>query len=582
MRAGIFFYLVCMSWSFYIFGLSEPIPPVMCPNQYNDQAWLTRALEKCKTSPKNYHCVMVNSPVQAHHPQYKEFCQIPVQVPKGKFVILNKDKHNIEFISCPPERYQPTERMTNQAMIFQCEQEKSQCDGEGQAQCDNGSAEMDRTCRCDYTNGYVLEAVANENPDNITCIHPKLINLECTKFDDCRQNQTLSETYQCVDKCPPGQGHPPGSSQCKDVISIPAPVPSFPSSTTTQPSTPRVPADNDIMKSMKEKDDNKDVIIVIVIVVVIVIGAVISGVIFHIYCNYLQSKGKTSTTTVVNNTHNIYFQQENTQYNVTENKIEEHIDTLIKVDEVGNMAVGGENTITCNINDGSQTDQNNDDEDSEETKLLSTPKQDKGDKNVTPPEVPVEVQVHQDGNMGLESEKGEQSIDKPKESHKETGSGDKDEYDCNEYMKEMKEAAKKKGWLVTDVPKDGSCFYHCVLKLCDSVHDQGVSTLRKKLKKYLEKNSKIYKDFVFETWETFLSGIEANKWADHLEISAMAKMLNIPIVIHKLNNNSNELEVKEEIRPENCHVEAINIGHILVNKEGFHFVALVPLSVVQS
>lgn len=161
---------------------------------------------------------------------------------------------------------------------------------------------------------------------------------------------------------------------------------------------------------------------------------------------------------------------------------------------------------------------------------------------------------------------------------------DKDESqpDCNEYMKDMKEAAQKKGWRVEDVPKDGSCFYHCILKLCELNNGWDVATLRKNLKKYLESNSSTYKDFVTETWASFLSCIEANKWADHLEISAMAEMLKVPIIIHKLNSDSDELEVKEEIRPKDVHVEEINIGHILVNKEGFHFVALIPFSVTES
>lgn len=154
--------------------------------------------------------------------------------------------------------------------------------------------------------------------------------------------------------------------------------------------------------------------------------------------------------------------------------------------------------------------------------------------------------------------------------------------DCNEYMKDMKLAAKKKGWEVEDVPKDGSCFYHCVRKLYVSKNGVDVSTLRKKLRKYLESNAKLYKEFVTETWENLLSGIENNKWADHVEISAMAEMLKVPIIIHKLNSTGDQLEVKEEIKPKNCHVEPLNIGHILVNKEGFHFVALVPMRLTES
>lgn len=146
--------------------------------------------------------------------------------------------------------------------------------------------------------------------------------------------------------------------------------------------------------------------------------------------------------------------------------------------------------------------------------------------------------------------------------------------DCNEYMKDMKLAAEKKGWAVVDVPKDGSCFYHCVLELYTTRNGWDVSTLRKKLKKYLESNSKHYKDFVSDNWETYLSGIESNRWADHLEIKAMAEMLKVSIVIYKLSSTGSELEIKEQIQIQNSHDEPMNIGHIVVNKEGFHFVAL--------
>ena len=146
--------------------------------------------------------------------------------------------------------------------------------------------------------------------------------------------------------------------------------------------------------------------------------------------------------------------------------------------------------------------------------------------------------------------------------------------DCNEYMKDMKLAAAKKGWAVVDVPKDGSCFYHCVLELYTTKNGWDVSTLRKKLKKYLESNSKHYKDFVSDPWETYLSGIESNRWADHLEIKAMAEMLKVSIVIYKLSSTGSELEIKEQIQIQNSHDEPMNIGHIVVNKEGFHFVAL--------
>lgn len=154
--------------------------------------------------------------------------------------------------------------------------------------------------------------------------------------------------------------------------------------------------------------------------------------------------------------------------------------------------------------------------------------------------------------------------------------------DCNEYMKDMKLVVKKKGWEVEDVFKDGSCFYYCVLRFYVFKNGWDVFILRRKLRKYFESNVKQYKDFVFESWENLLRGIENNKWADYVEIKVMVEMLKVFIIIYKLNFIGDQFEVKEEITLKNCYVEFLNIGYILVNKEGFYFVVLVLMRLTES
>lgn len=567
-----------------------PKPVIKCPDQYAEMIWYNRATEICRSNHEYYHCLMfANSSLV---PPYAEFCQKPERIAKGQYVVFDSNTNTIKHKDCPPERFQPVERKSNAAMAFQCEKRMTSCDLTGEIKCDNGTSYTDRTCRCNFKEGYSLEAVAEDNSDKISCINPLHVILSCIQLDSCAKSQELNKYYTCVDKCPAGFYRPDGDGCHK--------VPDFVSSTLR----PNPTTQNFVTTTVKDKSEEEERkaegnTTVIVLVIVLVLFAVIFGILVSIcVCCRDNLSCRRNKDKVDHITHTVFI-----CCNVNSHNHE------INVEEAENVVVGNETEIRLESKDkesyikGKKKTSRNDREektsrnDREENKALLDQKDEEepgpdSDDSVTPdapdPEAttPKEIDLNPVNKVAEHSPKADADSTDPKEivSSKENDTVEKEDSspDCNEYMKDMKLAAKKKGWEVEDVPKDGSCFYHCVLRLYVSKNGWDVSTLRRKLRKYLESNAKLYKDFVAESWENLLRGTENNKWADHVEIKAMAEMLKVPIIIHKLNSTGDQLEVKEEIMPKNCHVEPLNIGHILVNKEGFHFVALVPMRLTES
>lgn len=128
----------------------------------------------------------------------------------GQYVVFDSNTNTIKHKDCPPERFQPVERKSNAAMAFQCEKRMTSCDLTGEIKCDNGTSYTDRTCRCNFKEGYSLEAVAEDNSDKISCINPLHVILSCIQLDSCAKSQELNKYYTCVDKCPAGFYRPDG------------------------------------------------------------------------------------------------------------------------------------------------------------------------------------------------------------------------------------------------------------------------------------------------------------------------------------------------------------------------------------
>jgi hypothetical protein len=125
-------------------------------------------------------------------------------------VVYNNVTGMIKHRICPAEKYQPTERKSSDPMAFQCHNDMSPCDAEGEIRCDNGSSDKDRTCGCDYRSGYTLEALAYENEQKIACVSPLQVDLMCTRLAMCQSTQELNKYYQCVTECPTGFYRPDG------------------------------------------------------------------------------------------------------------------------------------------------------------------------------------------------------------------------------------------------------------------------------------------------------------------------------------------------------------------------------------
>lgn len=98
---------------------------------------------------------------------------------------LTLNEGNFDRIECSSTHYQPLQFFsfgnTN------CTHLKSPCSEEGQVIEDNGTSYSDRSCRCDYRQGY---AFVNDTSVHCSCMPSRE---ECTCFQKpCRENEVLS------------------------------------------------------------------------------------------------------------------------------------------------------------------------------------------------------------------------------------------------------------------------------------------------------------------------------------------------------------------------------------------------------
>lgn len=589
---------------------SRPISVIECPDQYAENIWFNRAVKVCPEDRQTYHCLMVTSITSTA--RYGEFCQKPERIRKGEYVVYDVTTKTIVHKACPHGRFQPVERTSNSSMAYQCEKVMTPCNLQGQKPCDDGRPDEDRTCGCEFEKGYSLEALADISNNDVSCVHPLSVDLTCTQLDMCTEEQELNKYYQCVNKCPVGYYRRNGGGCFQLPINMSStPSPTITTKTNLVTTTVKDDSVDNVMIPNKENDKGAIAIAMGIVSIVLLMTAISAGI--FCYCFKQNCSGISAVCGLCNQSTDDTngangFPACIVCCHVT------HLNQKINVKKADTVAMGNKSKITS-LDTKKKKEKKKKSESVESLPLLSQEKQDitddggkedsddltvpktipgsKGSDSddcvnedaldpeaTTPKEIASDKDQDPDDSVVENTADANSTVPKEVESTKEIESVEKE--DCNEYMKDMKLAAKKKGWEVEDVPKDGSCFYHCVLKLYVSKNGWDVSTLRKKLRKYLESNAKQYKDFVPESWENLLRGTENNKWADHVEIKAMAEMLKVPIIIHKLNSTGDQLEVKEEITPKNCHVEPLNIGHILVNKEGFHFVALVPMRLTES
>ncbi|CAC5420917.1 unnamed protein product [Mytilus coruscus] len=92
---------------------------------------------------------------------------------------------NINGKPCDLERFQPFKFKTegNSRCVF----EKSVCNEEGQVNLKNGTTISDRTCRCDYTDGYAFVTT----PANICYCVPSQEDCSCFK-KPCKEKEILT------------------------------------------------------------------------------------------------------------------------------------------------------------------------------------------------------------------------------------------------------------------------------------------------------------------------------------------------------------------------------------------------------
>ncbi|CAC5383304.1 unnamed protein product [Mytilus coruscus] len=151
-----------------------------CPSQTQ---WNQRARAICTISDI-YYCLYDVNKIQ-----YAEACMDGPQfdTPGYKIQIVG----NLEGVQCETNRYQPFIFWTNGSDL--CKFKKSLCTEEGQTLFSIGTNRADRTCRCDYTKGYVFVV----RPKNRCFCMP--LEEDCSCFiRHCPSGLVLTPDYKCA------------------------------------------------------------------------------------------------------------------------------------------------------------------------------------------------------------------------------------------------------------------------------------------------------------------------------------------------------------------------------------------------
>ncbi|CAC5422111.1 unnamed protein product [Mytilus coruscus] len=151
-----------------------------CP--YSSE-WNIRATQICGKLSK-YYCLWDD-----YQKEYNESCRDKAELwPKGTKLVISQ---NLDSKDCTFERFQPfvfsTEGNSN------CIYSKSACEDKGLVNHDNGSATDDRTCRCDYNNGY---SYVLKPRHNYFCI-PSQEDCSCYQHR-CEESFRLTAEYNCT------------------------------------------------------------------------------------------------------------------------------------------------------------------------------------------------------------------------------------------------------------------------------------------------------------------------------------------------------------------------------------------------
>ncbi|XP_052103505.1 uncharacterized protein LOC127736989 [Mytilus californianus] len=177
MRIQLIYYFVQL--------LTEPCVKgfnIICPGQHQR---IFRSKEFCKTIENPVYLCLYNT----FSLQYSENCtKMEYASRKGRKIVLSPA---INEIDCKDDRFQPIPFTTNS--FTDCLFGKSKCNEEGQVLISDGSTIMDRTCRCDYRNGY---AYVTQPKDKCFCVPSQE---DCSCFSKhCKENEMFSADYRCV------------------------------------------------------------------------------------------------------------------------------------------------------------------------------------------------------------------------------------------------------------------------------------------------------------------------------------------------------------------------------------------------
>ncbi|CAC5404353.1 unnamed protein product [Mytilus coruscus] len=157
-------------------------PTFKCPDPAQ---WKFRAKRICNDTEK-YICLF-----DENGQRDEEFCGSwpDFENPGYKQILLGGTTRK----PCSEYRYQPFTFWTNGSS--KCVYKKTSCTQEGQVIYNNGTAQSDRTCRCDYTNNYDFQVKPR---NNCFCV-PTVEDCSCY-VKPCPAGSRLTPDYECLDE----------------------------------------------------------------------------------------------------------------------------------------------------------------------------------------------------------------------------------------------------------------------------------------------------------------------------------------------------------------------------------------------
>ncbi|KAJ8308287.1 hypothetical protein KUTeg_013161 [Tegillarca granosa] len=532
-----------------------------CQAEHSTQSWDVRAQQFCPDDKLYYHCLEDESTGKIFY----EFCSPRARIDKGYYPTFNINTRTIVPKVCPSGQFQPLQDKWSH-LFNRCDN-KRLCDDTGQMVCEESDATQDRLCMCKYKDGYVRIDYYGQNPNRTEICCPENNLCKCSIPDNqCKNGFELNAASQCVKVCPEGSYRPEKTLDCvkkTDMVTMSkqsSPLTNSTSTTLTSSTLPNNIAKGDGDRQSSDKTD-----------LYITLGVAIGPV--FIFCNFLLFLVRRGVCTCIKKVYNWHYIHQAQNVQCGENSTAQFI---------GN----GNRKSTSEASDG----------DSCGSSFKGFQRKSQQHECSSTESVPVAVH-----NAHEKS---------PNPTPTSTLNNETSNKTYIKNFKALEQAASKKGFKVQDVPGDGNCMYNSVLLQLKPDHQMlTVDEMRKNVQKFIESNPSTPSDEPYKNllsalewkpgcnskqhneyeklqnnnleesekkellFQIYLNEVRENEWGDPFTLLALSQIYNVEIEVLSSRNLSDFTKTSVKL---NNPSKTIHLGHLAVNGEDLHYVALLP------